>query len=84
MYISNEIRDNENPQLPAITAFQRYKFFEYQPVQGRLFCANPSGLREHLPNTDPISKMYANNDLDRVFVHYDAETGKNVQTPNTL
>lgn len=84
MYISNEIRDNENPALPAITAFQRYKFFEFQPVQGRLFCANPTGLREHLPNVDPIGKMYANNDLASVYSHYDAATGTNVVTENVL
>ena len=84
MYISNEIRDAENPQLPAITAYQRYKFFEYQPVQGRLFCANPSGLREHLPNVNPVGEMYANNDLSSIYSHYDPETGTNVQTPNTL
>lgn len=84
MYISNEIRDAENPALPALTAFQRYKFFSYQPVQGRLFVANPSGLREHLPNIDPIGPQYANNDMGSVYTHYDAETGRNVQTPNEL
>ena len=85
MYISNEIRDPENPALPALTAFQRYKFFEYQPVQGRLFVANPTGLREHLPNVEPVkSELYANNDLGSVFNHYDPETGKNVVTENTL
>ena len=84
MYISNEIRDAENPNLPALTAFQRYKFFEYQPVQGRIFIANPTGLREHLPNIDPVGPMYTNNDLGSVFTHYDAATGKNVATPNEL
>lgn len=84
MYISNEIRDSENPSLPALTAFQRYKFFEYQPVQGRLFVANPTGLREHLPNIDPVGPQYANNDMASVYTHYDATTGLNVQTPNTL
>jgi uncharacterized membrane protein len=84
MYISNEIRDAENPALPALTAFQRYKFFSYQPVQGRLFVANPSGLREHLPAIDPIGPQYANNDLGSVYTHYDAATGKNVATPNEL
>lgn len=84
MYISNEIRDAENPSLPALTAFQRYKFFEYQPVQGRLFVANPTGLREHLPNIDPIGGMYANNDLGSVYTHYDKTTGKNVATENVL
>ena len=85
MYISNEIRDAENPALPALTAFQRYKFFEYQPVQGRLFVANPTGLREHLPNVDSgVGSYYANNDLGSVFTHYDKTTGLNVATPNEL
>ena len=84
MYISNEIRDAENPSLPALTAFQRYKFFEFQPVQGRIFIANPTGLREHLPNVDPVGSMYNNNDLGSVYSHYDPATGKNVVTPNEL
>ena len=81
MYISNEIRDAENPALPALTAFQRYKFFEYQPVQGRLFVANPSGLREHLPFNEEalgLREPYANNDLGSVFNHYDEAVGRNV------
>ena len=82
MYISNEIRDAENPQLPALTAFQRYKFVEYQPVQGRLRIANPSGLREHLPNIGPDLGTYANNDLGSVYKHWDDEQKKNVTTPN--
>lgn len=84
MYISSEIRDPENPTLPALTAFQRYKFFQYQPVQGRLFVANPSGLTEHLPNVDPIGPMYNNNDLSKVFAHYDKKTGQNVTTENKI
>ena len=84
MYISNEIRDAENPSLPSLTAFQRYKFFGFQEVQGRLFVANPTGLREHLPNVDPIGGMYNNNDLGSVYTHYDKTTGKNVATANTL
>ena len=84
MYISNEIRDAENPSLPALTAFQRYKFFGFQEVQGRLFVANPTGLREHLPNIDPIGTQYTNNDLGSVYSHYDASTGRNVTTPNEL
>lgn len=82
MYISNEIRDAEQPQLPALTAFQRYKFFEYQPVAGRLMVANPSGLREHLPNVDPIGPMYTNNDLGSVYKHWDTAAKQNVTTPN--
>ena len=84
MYISNEIRDAINPALPALTAFQRYKFFEYQSVQGRLFVANPTGLREHLPNVAPVKHQYNNNDLGSVYTHYDAATGMNVATPNEL
>lgn len=83
MYISNEIRDAENPSLPALTAFQRYKFFGYQEVQGRLMVANPSGMREHLPNFDPIGTQYANNDLGSVYSHWDLATGSNVTTSNT-
>lgn len=84
MYISNEIRDAENPTLPALTAFQRYKFFGFQEVQGRIRVANPSGLREHLPNVDPIGSYYSNNDLSSVYTHYDPTTGLNVATPNEL
>lgn len=84
MYISNEIRDAENPTLPALTAFQRYKFFGFQEVQGRLFVANPTGLREHLPNIDPIGNMYANNDLGSVYTHYNPETGLNEATSNEI
>ena len=45
MYVSNEIRNAANPTLPAVHAFERWKFFEYQPVQGRVKIINPSGLR---------------------------------------
>jgi len=45
MYISNEIRQNNNPALPNICAFERYKFSSYQPVQGRITIANPTGMR---------------------------------------
>lgn len=84
MYISNEIRDQENPALPALTAFQRYKFFEFQPVQGRLFVANPTGLREHLPNVAPVDEMYNNNDLGSVYTHYNKATGLNEVTENKI
>lgn len=79
MYISNEIRDAENPSLPALTAFQRYKFFGFQEVQGRLFVANPTGLRSHLKSPTPqmaVGEMYSNNDLG-VSKSYSAETGMN-------
>lgn len=62
-YVSNEVRNSVNYALPAIHAFERWKFFEYQPVQGRVKILNPSGLKEHYPNTDPIGKR-AMNDLE--------------------
>lgn len=43
MYISSEIRNAANPSLPAIHAFERFKMFEYMPVQGRIQILNPSG-----------------------------------------
>ena len=82
MYISNEIRDAENPQLPALTAFQRYKFFEYQSVQGRLYIANPSGIRERLVANDKIGEPYTNNDLGSVYKHWDDSKKSNVATPD--
>ena len=46
LYISNEIRNIANPALPAIHAYEDWKFVEYQPVQGRIQILNPSGLVE--------------------------------------
>lgn len=54
-YISNEIRQNNNPALPNILAFERWLFDEYQPVQGRLTIANPSGLRPEDNQTTPFN-----------------------------
>lgn len=45
-YLSNEIRDPDNPTLPAIHAFERFKFLAYQPVQGRFRILNPTGRDE--------------------------------------
>ena len=45
MYVSNEIRNFQNPALPAVTAFERYLIDEYQPVQSRCRVLNRSGLR---------------------------------------
>ena len=55
-YVSNEIRNAELYTLPSVHAFERWKFVEYQPVQGRLQIKNPSGLLNHAPNLDPIGK----------------------------
>lgn len=54
MYISNEIRQNANPALPNICAFERYKFSDYQPVQGRIDIVNPTGLRNSETETRPF------------------------------
>lgn len=59
MYVSNEIRNTANPALPAIHGFDRWKFVEYQPVQGRIKVLNPTGLNAIAPNTDPIGTSYA-------------------------
>ncbi len=45
LYISNEIRNNNNPALPAIHSYERFKMVEYQPVQSRILIKNPSGIR---------------------------------------
>ena len=82
MYISNEIRDAENPQLPALTAFQRYKFFSYQSLQGRLYIANSSGLRSHLSANDTIGEPYTNNDLGSVYKEWSDSEKRNVPTPD--
>ena len=45
MYVSNEIRNAKNPALPALHAFERFRFLPYQAVQGRIKILNRSGLR---------------------------------------
>ena len=64
MFVSNEIRNAANPSLPAIHAFERFKFVEYQPVQARIMIFNPTGLRTHKQNTDPIGPQGMRNDFD--------------------
>lgn len=54
LYVSNEIRNMSNYALPAVHAFERWKFVEYQPVQGRIKILHPTGLTEIAPNDDPI------------------------------
>lgn len=44
-YVSNDIRNAANPALPAVHAFDRWKFVAYQPVQGRIRIMNPTGLK---------------------------------------
>jgi hypothetical protein len=45
MYISNEIRNSQNPALPSIHAFERFKMYKMLDVQARVKILNPSGLR---------------------------------------
>ena len=60
MYLSNEIRNIENPALPSVHAFERWIFREYQPVQGRIRILNPTGYRNYSTdyafNNDPIGR----------------------------
>lgn len=46
LYISNEIRNADNPSLPAIHSFERWHFVEHMPVQGRVKLLNPSGINK--------------------------------------
>lgn len=56
LYVGNEIRDTSNYQLPAVTAFERFLFIQYQPVQGRIQIVNPSGLKEDIDNIAPVNR----------------------------
>lgn len=87
MYVGNEIRDTDNYQLPAVTAFERFLFLAYQPVQGRIKIFNPTGLREELENDNPIGPR-AMNDYTANKIGYDRNTKKYIeytkdQIPNT-
>ena len=87
MYVGNEIRDTDNYQLPAVTAFERFLFLAYQPVQGRIKIFNPTGLREELENDGPIGPR-AMNDYTANKISYDRNQKKYIeytkdQLPNT-
>jgi len=45
-YVSNEIKNADNHVLPGVHAFERFKFLEYQPVQGKFRVFNPSGRND--------------------------------------
>lgn len=60
MYVSNEIRNVQNYALPAIHAFERWKFVEYQPVQGRVQIKHPAGLTNIAPNDTPVQQGMMN------------------------
>lgn len=60
LYLSNEIRNQQNYALPAVHAFERFKLVSYQPVQGRLKVINRTGLRTRYENADPIGRNQMN------------------------
>ena len=45
LYISNEIRNSQNQNLPAIHSFDRFKMYSQFEVQGRIQILNPKGLK---------------------------------------
>lgn len=88
MYVSNEIRDTINYQLPAMTAFERWLFLQYQPVQGRIQIKNVSGVRENLEAEDYIGSYAMNDDTANTEQYatqvngvIDKETGNMVLPP---
>lgn len=74
-YVSNEIRDAVNYPLPAVTAFERWKMIQYQPVQCRVQIVNPRGLREVLDATDPIGTSAMNDYTANGNTHTSAVNG---------
>lgn len=65
MFVSNDIRNVTNYALPAVHAYERWKFVEYQPVQGRIQINNVLG-QDGLPTTvaDPIGDAVYKNNFD--------------------
>lgn len=61
-YISNELRDPKNQNLPAISCFDRWEMFEYQPVQARIHILNPTGYRTLPPAQDMFGPEIVEND----------------------
>lgn len=78
LYVGNEIRDTDNYQLPAVTAFERFLFISYQPVQGRIQILNPTGLKQQVENESPIGPR-ALNDFTANKITFDHATQKFVE-----
>lgn len=57
LYLSNEIRNANNPALPALHSFERWKFVEYTPVQGRINILNPRGINAATYNAFPTKAV---------------------------
>ena len=70
LYVGNEIRDVEQYTLPAVTTFERWLMIEYQAIQARIQCMNPSGRKEDIENNAPISPNRALNDYTANRVTY--------------
>lgn len=49
LYISNEIRNAQNPSLPSIHSFERYALYKLFNVTGRVSILNPSGINPAKP-----------------------------------
>lgn len=45
-YMGNEIRNQANPTVPALHAYERFLMADYQPVQGRVRIINPTGYED--------------------------------------
>lgn len=82
LYISNEIRDTENYQLPGMTCFERWLFLQYQPVQGRMRIVNPRGLRENIANSDPIGTNAMNDYTSNAIDHASTVNGATLGDAN--
>ena len=82
MYISSEIRDHDQYELPAMTCFERWYFLSYQPVQGRIRVLNPSGLRENItmPNEKDYIGENAMNDFTANTEQYSSEVNGVIDT----
>lgn len=80
LYVGNEIRDTDNYQLPAVTAFERWLMVEYQPIQGRIAIVNPSGRKEDIENKTPVSNDRALNDYTANKVNYRSDGNGGNQT----
>lgn len=62
LYVSNELRDTEHYEAPAMTCFERWFFLQFQPVQGRIMNLNIMGTREQLENPDPVAQRAMHDD----------------------
>ena len=81
MYVGNEIRDVVNYTLPGITAFERWLFLSYQPLQARIRLANITGLAAEIPDRedDYFVADRAMNEYTSMEKDYDRENKKFIE-----